>query len=244
MESFAVAEKEIRIAGIKVKTGSFEEIVEEVERLRRGWILSLNLEFFAYLHRERWLRELSDKSAFNIPDGVSVRIAIWRKHGVWVPRVTGIDLFLELLRRGKRKFFFLGSQKEVVEKAVTKAKEQFPTTEVAGWHSGYFCDEEKVCRLIQKSGADFLVLGMGIPRQERFIYQHYYPEAGITILTVGGGIDILGGKVKRAPVWMQNMGMEWLYRIGSQPSRTIRFIRSFHALPLLLIHHPDNDYPS
>ncbi|MFN4182356.1 MAG: WecB/TagA/CpsF family glycosyltransferase, partial [bacterium] len=100
------------------------------------------------------------------------------------------------------------------------------------------------CWMIRESGADFLVLGMGIPRQERFIYQHYYPQPGITILTVGGGIDVLGGKVKRAPVWMQKAGMEWLYRIGTRPSRILRFARSFRALPLLLSNHSGDDYTS
>ncbi|MFN4182643.1 MAG: hypothetical protein ACK4G3_05520, partial [bacterium] len=105
MESLAIEQKRILIAGIKVETGSFEEVVEEVERLPEGWVLSLNLEFFAYLQKERWMRELSEKSAFNLPDGISVRLALWRKYGVWVPRVTGVDLFLELLLRKETNSF-------------------------------------------------------------------------------------------------------------------------------------------
>ncbi len=233
MGSTSISDSKVKITGIPITTETFSTLVEKVESLANGWILSINLEFFYYLRRNPWLRQLAEKSAFNLPDGVMVSLVINRKMKKPVHRIPGIDLAAELLKRGKRKFFFLGAREETVRTAVLKLRHQYPATEICGWHSGYFQDSRKVLAQIRRSGADFLLLGMGMPGQERFIYQNFFANPSITIMTVGGGIEVFAGKVKRAPIWMQKKGLEWLYRTAVQPSRFPRLLRSAIILPTL-----------
>ena len=138
-------------------------------------------------------------------------------------RVAGVDLFHNLLAMSaKRDFpvFLLGATEDVVAKTAEKVKTANPQLNIAGFHHGYFWDdEEAVVKMIKDSGAKLLFVAITSPKKENFINK-WQDKLGVDfVMGVGGTFDVVAGKVKRAPVWMQNYGLEWLYRVIQEPGR-------------------------
>lgn len=139
-------------------------------------------------------------------------------------RVAGIDIFTELVeisaKNGYKPYFF-GATQEVVETVVNKFKEKYPTLEVAGYRNGYFNDEEstKIAGDIKKSGADILFVAFSSPKKEFWIKEHMHIMQVPFAMGVGGSFDVIAGKTKRAPEWMQKYGLEWFYRFSQEPRR-------------------------
>ena len=138
-------------------------------------------------------------------------------------RVAGVDLFHELLAMSaKRDFpvFLLGATEEVVSKTAEVVKAQNPNLNIAGYNDGYFWDdEEAVVTKISESGAKLLFVAITSPKKENFINK-WQDKLGVDfVMGVGGTFDVVAGKVKRAPQWMQKAGLEWLYRVIQEPGR-------------------------
>ncbi|WP_275451964.1 WecB/TagA/CpsF family glycosyltransferase [Pseudomonas sp. RL] len=156
-------------------------------------------------------------------DGMGVVLGA-RILGFSVPqRVAGIDLFHELLRMSEQNgypVYLLGAQAEVLEEAVQKIKVSYPNLRVAGHHHGYFWEnEEAVVEDIRSSGAKLLFVAITSPKKENFI-NRWRDKLGVTfVMGVGGTFDVVSGKIKRAPQWMQNYGLEWFYRVLQEPRR-------------------------
>ncbi len=156
-------------------------------------------------------------------DGMGV---VWgaRMLGYKVPeRVAGIDLFYELNKTAEDKgfpVFFLGATEEVANKAAKNMQSRYPNLKIAGYHHGYFWDdEEAVVQEIKKSGAKLLFVAITSPKKERFI-NRWREQLGVTfVMGVGGTLDIVAGKTERAPRWMQQAGLEWFYRLAQEPGR-------------------------
>ena len=141
-------------------------------------------------------------------------------------RVTGIDLFLCLIALSEQKnypVFLLGSSTEVVMEVVCKLEDKHPQLKIVGHHHGFFWnDEEAVVKKIRESGARLLFVAITSPKKENFINK-WKDDLGVDfVMGVGGTFDVVAGKVKRAPVWMQKSGMEWVYRIIQEPRRMWR----------------------
>lgn len=159
-------------------------------------------------------------------DGMGV---VWggRLLGLPIPeRVAGIDLFQNLLGLAEERgwpVYFLGARQEVVERTVAVALERHPDLRVAGWHHGYFWDrEEAMVAEIRQAGAKLLFVAISSPRKEDFI-NRWRERLGVGfVMGVGGSFDVMAGVSRRAPVWMQRMGLEWLYRVMQEPGRMWR----------------------
>ena len=139
-----------------------------------------------------------------------------------VERVSGVDISRRICRMsGDMGFsiFFLGSEPGVAAAAAENLQKHFPDMRVAGTHHGYFKPDEdaEIVRMIRESGAGVLLAGMGIPRQEKWI-RKYLADLGVSVaIGVGGSMDVFSGKIKRAPKWMQDHGLEWVYRLCQDP---------------------------
>lgn len=139
-------------------------------------------------------------------------------------RVAGIDLFRELMgvcaKEGFRPFF-LGATPEVISKATAEVSSCYPSIKFAGARNGYFtsAQETEVVEEIRKSKADCLFIGMPTPRKERFLAAYRDRLNVPFIMGVGGSFDVIAGHVSRAPLLMQKIGLEWLYRIYQEPGR-------------------------
>ncbi len=156
-------------------------------------------------------------------DGMGVVLGA-RILGYKVPeRVAGVDLFHELLARSTTKgysVYFLGAKESVVEETARRISNQYPGLKIAGYHHGYFWDNEAaMVDQIKKSGAQLLFVAITSPKKENFIHR-WKGQLGVTfVMGVGGTFDVVAGKVNRAPLWMQKYGLEWLYRVIQEPKR-------------------------
>jgi len=157
-------------------------------------------------------------------DGMGI---VWGARALGLPvqsRVTGIDLLTEILALCERdgfKPYFLGATAGVLQQAARRVLDKHPSIAFAGLRDGYFTREQEaqVVHEIRSSRADCLFIGMPSPRKERFLAS-YRDTLGIPfIMGVGGSFDILAGAVRRAPVRMQHLGLEWLYRVYQEPGR-------------------------
>jgi N-acetylglucosaminyldiphosphoundecaprenol N-acetyl-beta-D-mannosaminyltransferase len=162
------------------------------------------------------------------PDGMGVVIGAKLLGIPLKGRVAGVDLVNALFPIAERKgwkFFFLGGKEGVAEEARKKVSRLYPKLQIVGFHHGYFKEEERVVKMIKDSTADILLVGMGIPLQEKFIWRNK-EELGVKVaIGVGGTLDVLSGRVKRAPLLLRRLGLEWLYRLICQPSKIEKVAR-------------------
>lgn len=138
-------------------------------------------------------------------------------------RVNPLDFFDALLNIASKKsisFYLLGGKPDVIQNAVDKLKNKFLNLKIIGFHHGYFDkEEEEIIEEIKRLRPNILMVGMGVPKQEKWIYKHLDRLEVNLCLAVGGMFDILSDSLKRAPIWMIDGGLEWLYRLYQEPGR-------------------------
>ncbi len=139
-------------------------------------------------------------------------------------RVTGIDLMEQLVKLSvekKYKIFFLGAKEEIVRSLVNIYTKRYGKEIIAGYRNGYFKKEEEpiIAKQIRDSNASILFVAMSSPKKEIFLNTYKNIIQTPFIMGVGGSFDVIAGLVKRAPLWMQECGMEWSYRVMQEPRR-------------------------
>jgi N-acetylglucosaminyldiphosphoundecaprenol N-acetyl-beta-D-mannosaminyltransferase len=158
-------------------------------------------------------------------DGMAV---VWAANFLGKPlkeRVSGIDIMeslVELAYEKKYKIFFFGAKEEIVRKVVDGYSQQFGNDIIAGYRNGYFSknEEKNIAKDIANSGANILFVPISSPTKENFLYENRVVLSSVNFtMGVGGSFDVVSGLVKRAPVWMQNSGLEWFYRFLQEPRR-------------------------
>lgn len=185
----------------------------------------------AKIVKARWdleLRQIIDSADLIGADGVPI---VWASRLLGDPlpgRVNGTDLMEALVALAAAKgyrIYLLGSKPAIIEKTARKFQEQFPNLIIAGYRNGYFAsqaEEDQAVTDIVAAQADILLVGMGTPMKEKFVRRHILRLNVPIIHGVGGSFDIVGGITKRAPLWMQKSGLEWLYRVYQEPGRMWR----------------------
>jgi N-acetylglucosaminyldiphosphoundecaprenol N-acetyl-beta-D-mannosaminyltransferase len=124
--------------------------------------------------------------------------------------------------RKKYKIFFLGAKEETVRSVVEKYKTEYSSDIIAGYRNGYFnkAAEQDIAIDISNSGANILFVAISSPIKENFLFENKHLLRKVNfIMGVGGSFDVVSGRVKRAPLWMQNNGLEWFYRFIQEPKR-------------------------
>lgn len=142
-------------------------------------------------------------------------------------RVAGIDLMEELVRLASKKkyrIFFLGAKEEILSKVINVYRDKFGNDIIAGYRNGYFKKEEEsqIAQQIADSNANILFVAMSSPKKEIFLNTHKHLIKTSFIMGVGGSFDVVSGFVRRAPRWMQDWGLEWLFRTIQEPRRMWR----------------------
>jgi N-acetylglucosaminyldiphosphoundecaprenol N-acetyl-beta-D-mannosaminyltransferase len=159
-----------------------------------------------------------------VADGMSVVWAL-RASGQPAPeRVAGIDLMMRLLAAAgdqRLRVYFLGARREVVTTLVETSRVQYPGIEIAGFHDGYFGleDHHAIVEEIRASSAHMLFVGMPTPFKETWCERHQQRLEVPVIMGVGGSFDVLAGFLRRAPRWLQAMGLEWFWRLLMEPRK-------------------------
>jgi N-acetylglucosaminyldiphosphoundecaprenol N-acetyl-beta-D-mannosaminyltransferase len=176
-----------------------------------------------------------------LPDGQPVRWVLNWLYGSNLPdRVYGPNLTLKLCERAADEglpVFFYGSTYEILVALKQSVEDKFPKLVVAGMESSKFrrllpTEKNELVARIRSSGARLVFVGLGCPRQEAFAYE-FRESLGVPILAVGAAFPFLAGKIPQAPFWMQNCGLEWLFRLMQEPSRLWRrylFLNPAYAL--------------
>jgi N-acetylglucosaminyldiphosphoundecaprenol N-acetyl-beta-D-mannosaminyltransferase len=133
-----------------------------------------------------------------------------------------MEALVELAYQNQYKIFFFGAKEEVVKTVVDRYSNDYSPKIIAGYRNGYFKkdEEQDIAKQISDSGANILFVAISSPTKENFLYENKKLLNKVNfIMGVGGSFDVVSGKVKRAPVWMQNSGLEWFYRFAQEPKR-------------------------
>ena len=222
----------IEILGTKIDKLTEREALNRMgEMIAAGgahYVVTANAEIVYMAYRDEKMRKVINEADMVTADGSGILWAA-RKLGDEMPeRVTGVDLVSGICRESAEKgwrIYLLGSADGVAKKAAEKLRLEYMGCEIVGWHHGFLREksvEEAVIADIKEKKADVLLVGMGAPRQEYWIREHM-EELGVGVcMGIGGSLDVISGELKRAPKWMQEMSLEWLYRVIKQPSRLKR----------------------
>lgn len=189
--------------------------------------VAINPEKVQKSRSDRRIANLINSADMQICDGVGTAVAARWLYGRKLPRITGVDLFQKLIRRAESEgwgIYLLGATFEVNRLARIKLQECFPGLRIVGSKDGYFDDSNAVIRDINRSGADLLFVAMGSPHQEEWISQHRDQIDAPFAMGIGGTLDVVSGQVKRAPKVARHLGLEWFYRLVTQPSRWRRML--------------------
>ena len=184
----------------------------------------INAAKIVYSQKNIELRNAINNSDLINIDGLPVVWAL-RFLGHKIPeRVAGIDLFqnlVQLCAKKNYKPYFLGAKQSVLYEMITHFKANYPQLNIAGYHHGYFNEneEQEIADDIKNSKADMLFIGIASPKKELFLDKYTKFMNVPFSMGVGGSFDVLSGKTKRAPLWMQKIGMEWFYRVLQEPKR-------------------------
>ncbi len=226
------------ILGVRVHRVTMAGAVEAVRRMLRGGgvhqIVTVNGAMLLRAARDESIRSVLNDATLAVADGIGVVVAA-RILGRPAPaRVPGVELAGELAgvaaAEGHR-IFLLGAAPGVAEGAADALRAQYPGLQIAGVEHGYFQDEDAVVASIRRAQPHILFVAMGFPKQELWIAAHR-ERLGVPVsMGIGGTLDVLAGRARRAPRWVQQVGLEWVYRAVKEPRRW----RTAATLPLLIL---------
>jgi N-acetylglucosaminyldiphosphoundecaprenol N-acetyl-beta-D-mannosaminyltransferase len=221
----------VDVLGVNVSAINMDDALEVID----GWITSGEHQYVCVTgvhgvmesQRDPALRRIHNAAGLVTPDGMPL---VWlsRIHGQRrTTRVYGPDLMLALCERsiatGYRHFFYGGGER-VAERLVQRLERRFPGLAVAGVHAPPYRtlspdDDEEIVRHINATKPDIVWVGLGTPKQEHWMAQHVHRLTAPTLIGVGAAFDFHAGVKAQAPRWMQRSGLEWLFRLASEPRR-------------------------
>ena len=198
------------------------------------YIVTANVDFTTQAYEDPDLKKIVFFADRVVCDGMPL---VWLSKWFGYPlreRVAGSDMvprLLEICGREKHPVYFFGSDQKTLEEAKVIVEEKYPGLKVVGVDAPPFgavveWDNDALCEKMRASGAKLLLVCLGCPKQERWIFAHH-KESGIPLsIGVGASLDFITGKQKRAPKWMQKSGLEWFWRMSSSPKRLVARYRN------------------
>lgn len=227
----------IKILNYKIYKNSLKDALEYIERFKKVHIVSGNPEvlFQGLEDKELYDNFLSDE-AFIIPDGVGTQLAAKYLKTPVEEKIAGIDFMKAIIsecEKKNRSVYLIGTTEENIKDCVANLMVKYPKINIAGYRNGFFDldKSEDLIREINEKKPYAVFVAMGCPRQEKFIIQNFKKIDSKIFMGVGGSFDIIADKIKRAPKWMINLGLEWLYRVVKEPFR----IKRLGSIPRFLM---------
>ncbi len=221
----------INILGVNISTRNMKDTVKKAEELLEDggthMIFTPNSEIIYAAYKDNSFLQILNAADMNTADGIGVVYASKILKTPLPERVAGFDFLNELLKavapKNKRVFLF-GSKPGVAELAGEELERRYPGIVICGTRDGYFKDEEseEIARSIKETSPDIVFVCLGAPKQEKWIYNHRSELGAKILMGAGGSLDVLAGKVERAPEKWQKMGLEWAYRLKKEPKRILR----------------------
>ncbi|WP_458406902.1 WecB/TagA/CpsF family glycosyltransferase [Anaerotignum sp.] len=222
------------VLGVPFDAVTMEEAVAKAKKLLteegQHIICTPNPEIVMEAQKDQELMNILHEADMVVPDGIGVVWASKYSEIRLTERVAGYDLtqnlMAELAATGET-FYFFGGAPGVANAAARKMMKKYPGLKVVGVHNGYF-DEKEEKRIIQDiktKSPSILLVGLGAPKQEKWIYDNIRLTGAKVAIGVGGSFDVMAGNVKRAPKIFQKLGLEWFHRLITQPTRWRRMMR-------------------
>lgn len=194
----------------------------------KGYVVTPNAEIVYEAVQDASFRDLLNGAAMVLPDGAGVVLGAKILGTPLKEKVAGIEFgeeICKLLAETGGKLYLLGSKPGIADQAGQKLKTKYPGLTVCGTADGYFKDEAAVVTKINEAAPDVVFVCLGAPKQEKFIRNHLDEMNATLYLGLGGSLDGYAGVAQRAPRWMINLSLEWLYRLMKEPKRLGRMMR-------------------
>ncbi len=212
-------------------TETIEEICRLIDSKRKAYIVPINVDVVVKMEKDDYLRKIVDEADLTLVDGKPlVWISKWHNHPV-KEKISGSDLVPELCRVAAEKgytIFILGGAEGVAEKAKTNLENELNRIKIAGIYSppiGFEKDEKELFRIrnrINEVHPDILVVCLGCPKQEKWVYENYKKYDAMVSICAGATVDFLANEILRAPKWVSQIGLEWAFRFLQEPKRLFK----------------------
>lgn len=230
--------KRIELFNTKIDVLTVEETVALVDKYVKCHeplhLIGINADKINELQNNRLLKEIVNSCGVINADGASIVIASRILNKPLPERVAGIDLMMSLVSLSNENgysIYLLGAKQNVVDKTKEVLLQQFPNLHIVGIRNGYFGEDEwtNIVAELKEKKPDFVFVGITSPLKEYFV--EFMQNNGIksVFMGVGGSFDVISGNIPRAPLWMQNANLEWLFRVIQEPRRLFKryFIGNF-----------------
>lgn len=247
----------IQLLNTEIDNISMEEALDRIDAMvqdrKPAYVVTPNLDHIVTIERDAYFREAYAHADLILADGKPL---LWIAKARKTPireKISGSDLFprlAELAANNGYTMFFLGAGEGIAAQAAEKLKKQYPGLRIAGCYAppiGFEQDRSavhEIIRRVQTASPDILVVGLGTPKQEKFLYRYYKQMEVPVSLGLGASFDFIAGNRKRAPRWMSEHGLEWLYRTLQEPKRLAgRYIKdAVCILPILIKYRKHKRY--
>ncbi len=217
--------------GVEIVNTTMQEALEWIDR----HVMEQQKAFMAFVNpdclniayaNEEYLKVLQAADRV-LPDGIGINIGCRMLNQSLLANVNGTDLFPRLCEHAANagySLFLLGGMPGIAERAAEAMRQRYPNLVIAGAHDGFFSarQEPKIIEAINDSGAAVLLVGFGVPKQELWLARNHAALKPFVCFGVGGLFDFYSGRIRRAPVWMREIGMEWSWRLIQEPGRMWR----------------------
>lgn len=211
-------------------TQAIAKVIRMIEEGGVHHIISLNPYKLVRYRANTDLNIIYNKSDLKFASGAGILKYARRLGCPLQERISLLSFIMELIRLSEIKeytIFLVGGRPETAEKAFFNIQKSFPKIRIVGRHGGYFNPEREksVVEAIRKSQAQILLVGLGFPKEDKWVAKFRNQFKNIVVINVGGSVDVISGEIKKAPAYFMENGLDWFYRIISRPWRIGRFLR-------------------
>lgn len=239
-------ENRVKILSVNIDNITFIEAIKTInnyiqQNKKKRLVVTPNSEMLVRAWNDSEFSQILNNADLKVPDGAGLLLASRILNSPLKERIGGIDLMQELLSLAAANgysVYLLGGKPGIIEKAKSNIRKKYNGIDICGYHHGYLNESsrESVIKEINKVKPDILFVGMGVPLQEKFLSANLENLNIKIAMTVGGSYDVLSGKKKRAPLWMQRAYLEWFYRLMQEPLRIARVMAIPRFLFLILLN--------
>jgi N-acetylglucosaminyldiphosphoundecaprenol N-acetyl-beta-D-mannosaminyltransferase len=234
--------KIVRILGVDIDNITLEEAGQITKRLIEksnkscSLVVAPNVEFIMTAQKDEEFFNILKTAKLATPDSIGVIIGGKLQQKKFRERIPGQSYLRKVFEVGEKEgwtFYLLGGQGDIPKKAKEHLESIYPNAKIVGYHEGFFEEdsEDEVIEEINRLQPNVLFVAMGAPKQEKWIYKNKDKLKVDIAAGQGGTFDYEAGNIKRAPVWMQKCGIEWLWRLIKEPKR----IKRMTVLPIYLL---------
>lgn len=206
---------------------AISKIITIARERKSGYICFSNVHMTIEAYRDEKLAEQINNASLVLADGVPIVTMFRFFYGQRQERIAGMDAMPDLIRAAASeglKLYFFGSTPEILDKIITRTRDNYPEAKIAGYFSPPFdssVNDESHINRINNSGAHLIFVALGCPKQEKWMATHSHKIHAV-LLGVGGAFPLYAGITKRAPLWLRKLSLEWLFRLAQEPSRMFK----------------------